>query len=507
MKLLLYVPPFQVEGSRVDNIAHVKIGGLTLYQRARRSAQNTGFEEIVVASPKGLTYLEDALVKIPTVRFDYERQVSEIKQELADAIGDADTCICTLDGMISPDCISMRPDKDVRIRANGEETGIYFLSSKTVRLAIESENSIDDLETVTNELLDAPEKALYHRVLSREDFKIAQNILTKSLKKNLGRDADGIIAYFINRPCSLQISKRIANSSITPNMVTAFGLVLGLVAAGLVAFGGYLGNPEIKSVLSPHMMILGVVLWQISSMVDGIDGELARMRMSPSHKGEWFDTVADDVTNIGFLLGLGFAMGQLNPMPGNFELFDSAGSFHFPYFYISIIVCLLMVIAVCWFYREFLKMGIASHNHFEWGFESENKTNKEAEKRNIIRKAADMVAGGFAWIAKRDFYTFLIMVLVILGFNKVAFFVMLTGASFVGIGSVIALSMRAVRNSRKNKAAKKQSEANETSEANPENKNDSAETPTSNEENSSVVENSENSSADTTSEEPSKETN
>ncbi len=496
MKLLLYVPPFQVEGSHVDNIAHVKIGGLTLYQRARRSAQNTGFEEIVVASPKGLTYLEDALVKIPTVRFDYERQVTEIQHELADAMGDADACICTLDGMISPDCISIRPDKDVRLRVNGEETGIYFLRGSSVRRAIESENSIDDLETVTNEILDGPEKALYHRVLSREDFKIAQNILTRSLKKNLGRDADGIVAYFINRPCSLQISKRVANSAITPNMVTAIGLVIGLVAAGMVAFGGYLGNPDEPSWLSSPMMILGVVLWQISSMVDGIDGELARMRMSPSHSGEWFDTVADDVTNITFLLGLGYALGQLNPLPDTFSFFDSQG-FHFPYFYISILVCILMVVAVGWFYREFIKMGIASHNHFEWGFESENKTNKQEEKRNVIRKAADMVAGGFAWIAKRDFYTFLIMLLVILGFNKIAFFVMLIGASFVGIGGIIALSIRAVRSSRKEQAQAQNADAPQENAENSEISTSSAENKPSVEEAAPETENAEPLQSDT----------
>ncbi|MBO5753424.1 MAG: hypothetical protein J6S69_07005, partial [Proteobacteria bacterium] len=175
-------------------------------------------------------------------------------------------------------------------------------------------------------------------------------------------------------------------------------------------------------------------------MVDVIDGELARMRMSPSHSGEWFDTVADDITNIAFLAGLGYGIGQISNTP--------------LYFYVAAGICGMMVISCSWFYREFVKMGIASHNHFEWGFEAENKENKENEHRNPIRKALDLIAGGFAWIAKRDFYTFLIMCLVMAGacFSPLyyaAYFIMLIGASFVGIGGISALTLRAIRNRKK----------------------------------------------------------
>ena len=63
-----------------------------------------------------------------------------------------------------------------------------------------------------------------------------------------------------------------------------------------------------------------------------------------------------------------------------------------------------------------------------------------------------IMSGGFAWIAKRDFYTFLIMLLVICDLNQPAYFIMLTGASFVGIGGLIALSIRAIRHRGKPKS-------------------------------------------------------
>ena len=51
MKCLLYIPTFECEGTHVPNIALVRVGGLTLYQRVCRSLQDTEFEVIIVAKP------------------------------------------------------------------------------------------------------------------------------------------------------------------------------------------------------------------------------------------------------------------------------------------------------------------------------------------------------------------------------------------------------------------------------------------------------------------------
>ena len=434
MKCLLYIPPFECDGTHVSNIAFVKVGGLTIYDRACRCLQKAGFDEIIVANPDSVMLKPDPRVTIAITPMSYQTRITEISEALLKSTESDDDilCICVLDGMVSPECFGMRPrGADVRIVANGEQTGVYFVCRNTLKTILESDESLDGIEGEISESFNAPDKAIYHRLLAYEDTKIAQNLLTKSLRKPLGRDADGLVAYFINRPCSLQISKRIANSFITPNMVTAFGLIVGLGGAALMFLG------------KPVFMITGVVLWQLSSMIDGIDGELARMRLAPSHSGEWFDTVADDVTNITFLVGLGHGVSVY---------YAHAAHPLFPpslYFYVACGVGGLMVIAVLWFYREFVKMGIASHNHFEWGFESENKANKGEEHRSVIRKFFDLVAGGVAWLCKRDFYTFLIMCLVIFGLYKPAYYTMLTGASCVGIGGVVALSLRAIRKGRK----------------------------------------------------------
>ncbi|MCL2325827.1 MAG: CDP-alcohol phosphatidyltransferase family protein [Proteobacteria bacterium] len=417
MKFLLYIPPYRCEGL---SIAHIKIGGLTLYERACRSAQKAGFDEIIVASPHDITLLPDAYVTIPVNKLPYGGSVAAIKETLLEAMAGERGCVCLLDGMLSPALLATHPQEgDARVVVAGAETGIYFLEEKTFSKILSDEESLDGMGDFVQTTLAAPAGALYHRVRNLADIKEGREALTRSLHKPLGRESDGLVAYFINRPCSLQISKRIANSSITPNMVTAFGLMVGLVGACLVATG------------VQWIMALAVLLWQLSSMIDGIDGELARMRMTASHAGEWFDTVVDDVTNITFMLGLGHGLARMTSEP--------------LYFHVAAVVCTLMTIAVLWFYVEFARTGIASHNHFEWGFESENKENKAEEHRSLIRKTLDLIAGGFAWVAKRDFYTFIIMTLVLLTLNKAAYFTMLTGATFIGVGSLIALGLRAIR--------------------------------------------------------------
>ncbi|MBR4985685.1 MAG: CDP-alcohol phosphatidyltransferase family protein [Proteobacteria bacterium] len=446
MKCILYIPTFECANTRASNISAERVGGLTLYERACRSIQRADIEELIVAKPASLELHEDPFVTLPKQFFEYNLRIHEISQDLKEAVGYEPCMICVLDGVYSPDCFKMRPlGADVRIVANGEPSGIYFVGAHSFEKILDSEESLDSLEVEVTETFAAPDKTVYHRMLSADDAKIGLSLLIKALRKPLGRDADGLVAYAINRHCSLFITKRIANTFITANMVTAIGLLIGLAGAAFM----FLGNPDNNR----YFMALGVLLWQISSIVDGIDGELARLRMNPSHKGEWFDTISDDVTNIAFLIALGHAVSQSASMPFFQEMTIPYIGCN-PWFIITCGVALVNTIAVIWFYREFVKMGIASHNHFEWGFETDNKTNQKEEKRNIFKRSLERVAGGFAMIAKRDSYTFMIMVLVIIGLSIPAYFIMAGGAFLVGIGGIIALSNRARKLAKKNNKEK-----------------------------------------------------
>ena len=120
------------------------------------------------------------------------------------------------------------------------------------------------------------------------ELRVARGKLVSSLRKS----ADGIVAKLLNRRISLPITRLIANTPIHPNQVTLIALACALAGGAVISRGGYLAG------------IVGMLLVELGSIVDGIDGELARLRFQFSRKGQWLDTVVDDLGNIAYTSGV-----------------------------------------------------------------------------------------------------------------------------------------------------------------------------------------------------------
>jgi len=115
---------------------------------------------------------------------------------------------------------------------------------------------------------------------------------------------DGFISRFINRPISLRMSKFFLHTQITPNMITVLSFLICLVSAYLFGFGEY------------SWTFLAGVLVQLSSIVDGCDGEIARLKFQSTHFGAWFDTILDRYADIAVAVGItyGFWQAHYNPL-------------------------------------------------------------------------------------------------------------------------------------------------------------------------------------------------
>jgi phosphatidylglycerophosphate synthase len=118
-----------------------------------------------------------------------------------------------------------------------------------------------------------------------------------ALLESLPKSYQGLTDALVNRHISLRITRLLAKTPITPNIVTAVALLVGLTAAALLVWGGRAG------------VIVGGVLIQAQSIVDSCDGELARLRFQFSAFGQWLDNVADDVVDAALMFGLGAAAG------------------------------------------------------------------------------------------------------------------------------------------------------------------------------------------------------
>jgi phosphatidylglycerophosphate synthase len=100
------------------------------------------------------------------------------------------------------------------------------------------------------------------------------------------------VARHVNRHVSLAISRVLCRTRVHPNHVPALTFLVGCAAAALAALGTYAA------------MLAGAFLYQWKSILDGVDGELARLKFQGSRLGEWLDTVGDDLSNLLFYAGI-----------------------------------------------------------------------------------------------------------------------------------------------------------------------------------------------------------
>ena len=119
------------------------------------------------------------------------------------------------------------------------------------------------------------------------------------LRRSLGKVADdGYVAANLNRPISTRLTARLAGTAIRPNHVTIAAFLLALAAAGLFATGAY------------GLAVLGALLLQGSSILDGVDGELARLKHLSTPGGAWLDTIMDRYADVAVAVAVTVAAAQ-----------------------------------------------------------------------------------------------------------------------------------------------------------------------------------------------------
>jgi phosphatidylglycerophosphate synthase len=119
-------------------------------------------------------------------------------------------------------------------------------------------------------------------VVTSVDVRVAERRLLRSLVKG----TDGFMARHIERPISLQIVRRLAPTAVTPNQITIVSVAIGLFGAPFFLSANWVWQT------------VGALLFLIHSIVDGCDGELARLRFQESRWGGVLDFLGDNVVHI-----------------------------------------------------------------------------------------------------------------------------------------------------------------------------------------------------------------
>ncbi len=131
------------------------------------------------------------------------------------------------------------------------------------------------------------------------DIKKAGKMLSSYIIENTG----GFIAQKINKRISIPISTQMAKTRIHPNYLTVFNMFIGLLSSYFI----YLCTiPAYSSEQVYMFMVLGGFLFQAASVLDGVDGEVAKFTLKVSKLGGWLDTLSDNSTLLLFLISTSY---------------------------------------------------------------------------------------------------------------------------------------------------------------------------------------------------------
>jgi len=107
---------------------------------------------------------------------------------------------------------------------------------------------------------------------------------------------DSFMARNFDRKISLAVTRRLIDTWVHPNHMTVFSTLLGLAGAALLASG------------LPSVMIAGTLIVWLHTVLDGCDGELARLRLQTSRLGGTLDFWGDNLVHFALFSCMGWGL-------------------------------------------------------------------------------------------------------------------------------------------------------------------------------------------------------
>jgi len=118
----------------------------------------------------------------------------------------------------------------------------------------------------------------------------------RDLLRQSGKSQDGLVARHVNRPISRFVTRLLLRLPLTPNTWSVLVFALPLCACACFLRGSYAG------------ILIGAAIYQLYSILDGCDGEIARAKFLQSEFGRRLDSLLDLVGNILLALCLGLGL-------------------------------------------------------------------------------------------------------------------------------------------------------------------------------------------------------
>lgn len=143
-----------------------------------------------------------------------------------------------------------------------------------------------------------PSRSLPYLLNTGKESAATAEALLVAAQAKATREKDGVITRVVDRRLSRQVSPWLARWGVRPNLITLTGTLIGLIGAWLLAQGNY----------SSHL--LGAALFLSAVVIDGVDGEVARLTLSETSFGHYLDIVTDNLVHAAVFIGMAVGLSR-----------------------------------------------------------------------------------------------------------------------------------------------------------------------------------------------------
>ena len=275
-----------------------RFGGLSLLTRALLTAQRAGARVCyVLARNKEAAALQNSLTNDPRLTADVV-WVTPHSPLPAPLPSDGGHClVSSCDTLFRPALIQAagREHEDGwQVRGGPHDASLAVVPLAQLASLLAVWTQAGDLPAEPTEQLPvrSPGQHFLHRLTQPDDWSAVEHTFLLTLEN----PRDGLVDAYLNRSCSRLLTRLFLRTPLTPNQITVLSFLTGLLGASCFLLGSYGGS------------VLGALLLQFSTVLDCVDGEVARVKMLESPLGEWLDITLDTVVHIAIFLGVGVAV-------------------------------------------------------------------------------------------------------------------------------------------------------------------------------------------------------
>lgn len=309
---VLFLPPPENE-NRVDRYWR-RVAGVPFLLRNVLNIQRGGISQLILFAdndPKAVAELHNRIIQDPrvTMQLDAMSDSKELKQATQQA---GELFLLNGAGLYEKtqirSALASKPDA-----GNKEGHAALLLDRDSLASLLESENAFDvaslermreQSENATSQNPDGEKKLLKYfpeashpKIATENDFQVEGE---RIIQTSGGLSNDSLATRLLSRPVSKMMTRLLINTRITPNQITVLSFLLGLGSAGSFFLGGY------------PMGVMGAALLLASIWVDGVDGEIARIKFMETKFGGKLDILCDNVVHIAVFFAIGMGLFHMH---------------------------------------------------------------------------------------------------------------------------------------------------------------------------------------------------